>query len=175
MKIQALLLCLPLLAVAGASSGSDPQPQPSISPVGDCMVAKHVTAWGVVDDRRLVVKSLGKRYYDIQLSNDCPDLNRRPYLTFRDGLRPLPLGSARGFRPGVGSDPVTNDGRICGDLGDAVIPVGGVHNGSERPCDISRMRRIDEATFERVFGMDSGTANEMLDAATATKAEVAAN
>jgi hypothetical protein len=128
-------------------------------------VARQVLDWGVVDDRRLVVKSLGSRYYDIQLSNSCRDLNRRPYLAFRDGLQAMPLGSARGFRRGVGSDPVTTDGRICGDLGDSVVPVSGVRNGLEIPCRIGSIRRIDKDAFEGVFGRDSRSANALLDSA----------
>ena len=108
----ALFSASTLLATGIASAAGPAQPG-KITPVGDCLVARNVTAWGVVDERRLVVKSLGKRYYDIRLSHACRDLDRRAYLSFRDGLRPLPLGSARGFRHGIGSDPVTSDGRIC--------------------------------------------------------------
>lgn len=167
MKTSLLALLASSLALAaGITSASGPRAKSApIRPVGECLVARQVLDWGVVDDRRLVVKSLGKRYYDIQLSNSCRDLNRRPYLSFRDGLRPSPLGSGRGFRPGVGSDPVTSDGRICGDLGDAVVPVSGVRNGLEIPCRIGSIRRIDENTFESVFGRDSGSANAMLDSA----------
>ncbi|TWH99068.1 hypothetical protein IP90_03247 [Luteimonas cucumeris] len=158
-------LATALALAAGLTSAAGPTPRTPIRPIGECLVARQVLDWGVVDDRRLVVKSLGSRYYDIQLSHSCRDLNRRPYLTFRDGLRPTPLGSARGFRPGTGSDPVTSDGRICGDLGDAVIPVSGVRNGTELPCRIGNIRRIDRATFEGVFGRDSDSANAMLDSA----------
>ncbi len=166
MKTPLLALLASALALgAGVSSAAGPTPRTPIRPTGDCLVARQVLDWGVVDDRRLVVKSLGKRYYDIQLAHSCRDLNRRPYLTFRDGLRPTPLGSGRGFRRGVGSDPVTSDGRICGDLGDAVIPVSGVRNGLEIPCRIGNIRRIDENTFESVFGRDSRSANALLDSA----------
>lgn len=159
-------LATALALVAGVSTAAGPAPKGApIRPTGDCLVARQVLDWGVVDNRRLVVKSLGKRYYDIQLSHSCRDLSRRPYLTFRDGLRPTPLGSARGFRRGVGSDPVTSDGRICGDLGDAVIPVSGVRDGLEIPCRIGSIRRIDENTFESVFGRDSQSANALLNAA----------
>lgn len=171
MKTPLLALLASALALgAGISSASGPTGSKPIRPVGECLVARQVLDWGVVDDRRLVVKSLGKRYYDIQLRNSCRDLNRRPYLSFRDGLRPSPLGSGRGFRPGVGSDPVTSDGRICGDLGDAVVPLSGVRDGLEIPCRIGSIRRIDENTFEGVFGRDSASANEMLDSAPTVRA-----
>lgn len=160
MKSRLLVVLVSALAVAGVSSAADPPPASKISPLGDCLVAKQVIAWGVVDDRRLVVKSLGKRYYDIQLSHACRDLERRPYLSFRDGSWFSGPGSARhpGSRAGRG------DGRICGDIGDAVMPVSGFRGGFERPCDIRAMRRIDASTFERVFELDPGAANELLDA-----------
>ena len=170
MKMGLSVVLASTLAVAGVSSAADPeQAKAKISPIGDCLVANQVIAWGVVDDRRLVVKSLGKRYHDIQLSHACRDLNRRPYLSFRDGSRFSGPGSARhaGSRGG--------DGRICGDIGDAVLPVGGFRDGFERPCDIRAMRRIDAATFERVFELGPDAANELLDAAPAFAAGTATN
>ncbi|GAA5079921.1 hypothetical protein [Lysobacter panacisoli] len=153
--MKTLLLRLSTLALSlgiGASFAGDPVERSApIRPVGDCLVTRDIIEWGVIGDNRLVVKSLGKRYYDIELKNSCRDLNREPYLAFREGLRPSPLGSARGFDPGTISDPVTSDGRICGDLGDAVIPVSAVHTGLEQPCTIGRIQRIDEATYRRVF------------------------
>jgi hypothetical protein len=171
MKSRLLVVLVSTLAVAGVSSAADPRPTSKISPVGDCLVANQVIAWGVVDDRRLVVKSLGKRYYDVQLSHACRDLNRRPYLSFRDGSRFSGQGSARysGRRAGGA------DGRICGDIGDAVVPVAGFRDGFERPCDIRAMRRIDAATFERVFELDPDTANDLLDATPDSVTGVAAN
>ena len=170
MRSRLVLVMVATLAIAGVSSAADPWPASKISPIGDCLVANQVTAWGVVDDRRLVVKSLGKRYYDIQLSHACRDLNRRPYLSFRDGSRFSGPGSVRysGSRAGGG------DGRICGDIGDAVMPIGGFRDGFERPCDIRAMRRIDTATFERVFELDPVAANELLDAAPASGTRAAA-
>ena len=170
MNRRLLVVLVSTLAVAGVSSAADPPPASKISPVGDCLVANQVTAWGVVDDRRLVVKSLGKRYYDIQLSHACRDLERRPYLWFRDGSRFSGPGSVRypGRRAG-------GDGRICGDIGDAVMPVSGFRGGFERPCDIRTMRRIDATTFERVFELDPGAANELLDAAPTFGTGIATN
>lgn len=160
--LASALVALSVGASVSSAAGPGVKSKP-IRPLGDCLVARQVLDWGVVDERRLVVKSLGKRYYDIQLSQRCPDLNRRPYLSFRDGLQPMRLGSGRGFTRGTGSDPITTDGRICGDLGDAVVPRSGVNNGTELPCRISSVRRIDEHAFEGVFGKDSGAANALLD------------
>lgn len=147
----------------GVSGAVGPQTAP-LRPIGECLVSRQVLDWGVVDNRRLVVKTLGSRFYDVQLTHRCPNLNRRPYLAFRDGLQPMRLGSGRGFSPGTGSNPVTNDGRICGDIGDAVVPRSGISTGSDLPCDIASIRRIERRTFETVFGMDSRSANAMLDA-----------
>ena len=155
--LSATALCL------GAGIASAADPQAPLRPIGECLVSRNVMDWGVVDNRRLVVKTLGSRYYDIQLSQSCRDLNRRPYLSFTDGMQQLPLGSGRGWRSGVGSYPVTNDGRICGDLGDAVIPHGAIWTGTEIPCRIASVRRIDERSFEGVFGSSSEEARRILE------------
>lgn len=152
-----------LVLGTGVSGAARPQSSP-LRPVGECLVSRQVLDWGVIDQRRLVVKTLGSRYYDVQLSHRCPDLNRRPYLAFRDGLQPMRLGSGRGFSPGIGSDPVTNDGRICGDIGDAVVPRSGINTGLDLPCDIASIRRIERRAFDTVFGMDAREANAMLNA-----------
>ena len=170
MKTPMLLAALSLAgfslaSVAGASgaAGADPQTAP-LRPLGECMVARHVRDWGVVDERRLVVRTLGERYYDVRLRHDCRDLLRRPLLSFSDRMQPLPLGSGRGYRRGVGEDPVTTDGRICGDLGDSVIPHGGVLNGTEIPCRIDSVRRIERQAFDGVFGKSPTEARAFLDA-----------
>lgn len=153
----ATTLCLGT-GIAGAAG-----PHAPLRPIGECLVSRNVMDWGVVDNRRLVVKTLGSRYYDIQLSHSCRDLNRRPFLSFRDGMQQLPLGSGRGWRRGIGSDPVTSDGRICGDLGDSVIPHSALWTGTEIPCRISSVRRIDRRAFDGVFGKSSEEARRMLD------------
>lgn len=160
MKSTLLMVLASALAVTGASSAQDPRPPSRITPVGDCLVSRNVTAWGVVDDRRLVVRSLGQRYFDIELSHACRDLTRRSHIVFRDGSDFSGPGSVRRSRSGA-----RGDGRICGDIGDAVIPVSGGRSGTEIPCDIRSMRRIDGATFDRVFEVDAATANRLLDAA----------
>lgn len=159
-----LLAAIALVLASGVTTAAGPERKAPIRPVGDCMVARQVRDWGVVDNRRLVVRTLGDRYYDVELSHSCRDLSRRPLLSFRDGLRPLPLGSGRGFRPGVGRNPVLDDGRICGDLGESVIPHGGVWSGTEIPCRIASVRRIDKRAFDGVFGRSPKQARAMLDA-----------
>ena len=159
------LASLSLASVAGSQGAAGPGLQQApLRPLGECMVARHVRDWGVVDARRLVVRTLGERYYDVRLRFDCRDLNRRPLLSFSDRLQPLPLGSGRGYRRSLGQDPVTTDGRICGDMGESVIPHGGVWNGTEIPCRIDSVRRIERQAFEGVFGRSPAEAREFLDA-----------
>lgn len=152
--MKTLLVFTLLIAVSGLAVAAEPLATPqaaALRPIGECLVSRQVLDWVVIDERRLLVKSLGKRYYDIQLSHRCQDLNRRPYLSFRDGLQPTRLGSGRSPRRGIGADPITADGRICGDIGDAVIPRSSVRTGLELPCDIASIRRIDATTYEAVF------------------------
>lgn len=163
MKLPVLAV-LALVLASGVTTAAGPDRRAPIRPLGDCMVARQVRDWGVVDNRRLVVRTLGERYYDIELMHACRDLRRRPLLSFRDGPQPMPLGSGRGFRRGLGSNPVLDDGRICGDLGESVIPHGGVWTGMEIPCRIGSVRRIDKRAFDGVFGHSSAAARAMLDA-----------
>ena len=165
MKPLLLLAVVSLSLAAGISSAAGPDPQHApLRPLGECMVARHVRDWGVVDARRLVVRTLGERYYDVRLRHDCRAMVRRPLISFSDSLRPLPLGSGRGYRPDIGRDPVTSEGRICGDMGESVIPHGGFRTGTEIPCRIDSVRRIERQAFEGVFGKSSAEAREFLDA-----------
>jgi len=160
-----------VLALAAGASGAAAGPQAAppagsapLRPIGECMIARQVRDWGVVDAQRVVVRTLGERYYDVTLRHQCRAMLRRPLLSFSDSLRPLPLGSGRGFRHGVGQDPVVTDGRICGDMGDSVIAHGGTWTGSEIPCRIDSVRRIDRQAFEGVFGRTPEEARDWLDA-----------
>lgn len=159
-----------VLALAAGASGAAPAPQGQpvetapLRPIGECMIARHVRDWGVVDRRRVVVRTLGERYYDVTLRHACSAMLRRPLLSFSDSVHPLPLGSGRGFRRGVGMDPVVTDGRICGDFGESVIAHGGTWTGSEIPCRIESVRRIDRQAFEGVFGRTPEEARDWLDA-----------
>lgn len=159
-----VLTALALVLASGVTTAAGPVRKAPIRPIGDCMVARQVRDWGVVDNRRLVVRTLGERYYDVELTHACRDLSRRPLLSFWDGPQPLPLGSGRGFRHGLGSNPVLDDGRICGDLGESVIPHSGLWTGMEIPCRIASVRRIDKRAFDGVFGHSSAAARTMLDA-----------
>jgi len=144
-----------LAIVAGPVAAAGPPSDPAaaaepIRPVGECLKRDQVLDWGVIDQRHLVVKTLGKRYYDIRLARDCPDLLKRPYFSFREGFERQPDPAHRS-RTDIGTDPVTNDGRICGDMGDAVVPHCAIRSNIDIPCRIGSIRRIDETAYERVF------------------------
>lgn len=154
------LAVLAATVIPAPSAAREPTASRPITPESECLVPNHVSDWGVVHDKRLVVKSLGERYYDIQLSQSCPKLERENRLAFRKGFMPVPGNSTQH--------------RICGDMGDAVRLTRGIR-GTSNPCPISAIRRIDQATFDAVFGQDSHSADEILDNAPAVRREVAAN
>ena len=150
-----ILAAIALVLASGVTTAAGPERRPPIRPVGDCMVARQVRDWGVVDNRRLVVRTLGERYYDVELSHACPELVWRSRLSFIDGSRNI---------SGGGWNPVLDDGRICGDLGESVVPHGGFWNDMELACRIQSVRRIDKRAFDGVFGHSSPEARAMLDA-----------
>jgi len=152
---------LALAIVIGPVEAAGPPPDAAASaspirPVGECLKRDQVLDWGVIDQRHLVVKTLGKRYYDIRLARDCPDLLKRPYFSFREGFERQPDPAHRS-RTDIGTDPVTNDGRICGDMGDAVVPHSATRSNIDIPCRIDSIQRMDETAYERVFQPASGS------------------
>jgi hypothetical protein len=152
------MLALAIVASPAAAAGPPSNPAEAttpIRPLGECLKRDQVLDWGVIDQRHLVVKALGKRYYDIQLAHDCPDLLKRPYFSFREGFERQPDPAHR-TRTDIGTDPVTHDGRICGDMGDAVVPHSAIRSNIDIPCRIGSIRRIDEITYERVFEQADG-------------------
>lgn len=155
MKTLPLLVIL-LSSTAAVAGERAPTPAaPPLQPVSECLVPDEVRDWGVVDKRRLVVETLGERYYDIKLSFDCSDLQTRPRISFRNGAS----NGSTTLAKTAGAD----GERICGDINDAVVP-----HGSEPPtgkaCDIAQIRRIDKATYEGVFGKPAEEGNALLDA-----------
>lgn len=156
---------IPLFAVLLTSNlavaGEPPTPaSPALQPTSACLVPDEVKNWGVIDQRRLVVETLGQRYYDIKLTSDCGDLQTRPQISFRNGSS---LGFS-GTSPTLAGTMGADDGRICGDINDAVVPHGS-EPATGKACDIARIRRIDAKTFEGVFGKSAEEGNALLDAA----------
>lgn len=120
-----------------------------MAPLGECMRAGRARDWGVVDATRLVVGTWDGRHYDIGLKDKCPATAKKAYLALTEG---------KGLR----------DGRICGELGDTVLPVSASYDRyRDRPCRIDSMRRIDKATFEQVFTLSPEQGRQFLDASPA--------
>ena len=141
---------VPAQAVDPAAQGTQAAPgHVPISPLGECMRAGRARDWGVVDATRLVVRTWDGRHYDIGLKDKCPAAAKKAYLALTEG---------RGLR----------DGRICGELGDAVLPVSASYDRyRDRPCRIDSLRRIDKATFEHVFTLSPEQGRQFLDASPA--------
>ena len=149
MKAIHLAAALGVLLLAG--SGNAPAGQPTghkpLRPLGECMRTDPPRDWGVVDARRVVVRTRDNRYYDISLQDNCPAMATRPYLTVtevRHGAMP--------------------DGRVCGEMGEALIPRGFFRDGlTDRPCRIANVRRIDKQAFDAIFRMTPVEARHFLD------------
>ena len=139
------LLVLACTAIATATLPARAEDQASaqpIRPVSQCLRTDRISDWKVIDDQRLLVKSLGSRYFDIRLSSRCPRLIGTSHIGFRDGVQPL-MQPSRPAGNAPGQNPTTTDGRICGDIGDAVIPRDGGIDTTQIPCDIASIQRID--------------------------------
>lgn len=149
-----VLLCIaPLAGAAEPDTAAAHGAATPIRPIQQCMVASDLQNWAVVDDRRLAVKTLGGRYYDIALTSPCKQMLDAPNLAFR---------SSQSFEGVAAAD---RRERICGDVGDAVIPVG--RSTSRLTCDIASVRRIDAATFDALFGKSPAEGKALLQAAPA--------
>jgi hypothetical protein len=151
MKAIHLAAMLGVLLLAG--SGSAPAGEPSspvhqpLRPLGECMRAGRIKDWGVVDAHRVVVHTWDGRYYDIGLQDSCPTMARRAFLTATEGWHaPMP------------------DGRICGEMGEALLPHGFRPDRlTDHPCRIANLQRIDRKTFDTIFRMTPVEARHFLD------------
>lgn len=142
LMVGATLMASAVPAIAAERTGAKP-----IRPVSQCLRTDRISDWKVIDDQRLLVKSLGNRYFDIQLANHCPRLTSSSYVGFRDGVQPL-MSPSRPASSAPGQNPTTTDGRICGDIGDAVIPQAGSIDMSQPPCDIASIRPMDAESWK---------------------------
>lgn len=153
-------MCAVLLTSTVAMAGEPPtQAFPILQPTSECLVPDEVKNWGVIDQRRLVVETLGQRYYDIKLTSDCSELQTRPQISFRNGSSLGFAGTSSTLAATMGAD----DSRICGDINDAIVAHGS-EPATGKACDIAQIRRIDAGTFEAVFGKSSEEGNALLDA-----------
>jgi len=147
MKAPLVPLCITLMLSASTVLAAGDDGIRPIRPVSQCLRSDRISDWKVIDDQRLLVKSLGSRYYDIRLGNRCPRLMSSSYVGFRDGVQPL-MTPSRPASNAPGQNPTTTDGRICGDIGDAVIPQTGSIDPTQPPCDIASIQRIDVETWK---------------------------
>lgn len=152
MKAIHLATTLGVLLLAGSGSAPAgeqvaPAHQP-LRPLGECMRAGRPRDWGVVDAKRVVVHTRDGRYYDIRLQDSCPAMATRPYLSATEGWHA----------------PVV-DGRICGEMGEALIPHGFRRDRlTDHPCRIASLQRIDKQAFDTIFQMTPVEARHFLDA-----------
>lgn len=140
-------LALSGFCAASSASGREAAALDPIRPVAQCLRIDRVSDWKAIDDRHLLVKAQGGRYFDIALQDRCGELVGAPYVGFRDGNQPVALGRHRSSMA-TAQNPVTTDGRICGDLGDAVIPRDGSNSLPMVPCRIARIRPTDREAWK---------------------------
>ena len=134
MKAIPLTAAMALLLAAGAGPANavEPAGHAPISPVGECMRAGYARDWGVVDAQRVVVHTWDNRYYEIGLKDKCPAMAKKAYLALSEGM--------------------IRDGRLCGSIGESVVPHGGRANRfDDRPCRIDSLRRMDKQEFDAFF------------------------
>ncbi len=119
----AIALAVSTSAAAGMAWAGDDASSRPIKPITDCMDPGRVRAWSNQGDR--VVVDAGRRQYVIELAHGCPELDLNPFLGF------------------ISHNP---SGRICGDVGDRLVPHG-AHASVRRQCSIRGMRMIDRAEY----------------------------
>lgn len=115
------LLVLGAGAAQAAVAASPAPPLRSSS----CIDTTQINESYIVDARTAIVRT-GPKRYRIDLKNDCPQLNHPPGLIFRANA----------------SNKSVNQGRICGETGEAV------HSRNQPPCAIQSVRLIDKVTFD---------------------------
>ena len=123
MKAKIFILSVALATTAGqpAIAASPIRPLPASS----CIDITQISEWHIVDARTAIVRT-GPKRYRIDLKNNCPQLNHPPGLMFQANA----------------SNKSTNQGRICGEVGETV------HSLNQPPCAIQSVRLINKADFE---------------------------
>lgn len=103
----------------GAGQGYAP-----LRPVSECLDPDRARSWQMLDSNRLLVDA-GRRHYLIELAWSCPELGTHADLVFRSH---------------------NAGGRVCGDIGDSIVPQGSGGNILGR-CDIARIIRISAEQY----------------------------
>jgi len=128
-RTRTLMLASALLIstdIAAQPAGSGYAP---LRPLSECLDPGRVRSWQLLDDTRVLVDA-GRRHYLVVLTRTCPELGYNTEIQF----------SNKG--PGQ---------RICGDLGEQILPSGSLA-GAIRPCDIQRLLRISRDEYEAELG-----------------------
>lgn len=113
------------------AAGRDADGYAPLRPVGECIDPARVRSWALDGDERLLIDA-GRRHYLVELSTGCPELGINPFIGF------------------VSRNP---SGRICGDIGDRVVPHGSAAAGRGW-CPIQRVNVIDEAQYAALVAGD---------------------
>lgn len=125
MNIPALVL---LLASSAGVTAVDAAPPPRTPlPAAECLQPSRINDWRIVDDRTALVRT-GPKYYEVKLQGACPQLRHPPGLMFQANA----------------ANTSSNDGRICGEVGETVRSRG------QPPCAIQSVQRIDKIRFDRL-------------------------
>ncbi|MCK7593844.1 DUF6491 family protein [Pseudomarimonas salicorniae] len=120
-----VLLCLPLTAWSAEPLRPEAPGHRPIRPIGDCIDPSRVRGFHVLDSRTLLVDA-GRRRFRVVLSWSCNELHSHRGLAF---------------------DTRNPSGRVCGDIGDAVLPREG-SGGILGRCDIGEIKPISPEEWE---------------------------
>lgn len=125
MNAPALVLLLASCASVTVASAAPPPRTPL--PAAECLQPSRINDWRIVDDRTAIVRT-GPTYYEVKLRAACPQLRHPPGLMFKANA----------------ANTSSNDGRICGEVGETV------HSSGQPPCAIQSVQRIDKTRFDQL-------------------------
>lgn len=125
MKFPAFVLLL--ASTVGVTTVCAAPPPRTPLPAAECLQPSRINDWRIVDDRTAIVRA-GPSYYEVKLQSACPQLRHPPGLMFKANA----------------ANTSSNDGRICGEVGETVRSRG------QPPCAIQSLRRIDKTRFDQL-------------------------
>lgn len=131
MSARTLILTFLGLALIGslAAAADQASQREPLRPFAACMDPRQVRGWSQIDEGELLVDA-GRSRYHITLDTHCGDLG------FSTGIR-------------FESKGVGGGGRICGDLGDSVVPLG--TSSRSLPCSIGRIKPVSKEEYNALL------------------------